>query len=70
MQHVLNIFNFQDTEQTITVNLAESDITVPQTPTDLLNSGDVPDITDASYTVTLPSYGFVLYGVAATQQPI
>lgn len=66
-QHVLNIFNFQDTEQTITVNLAGSGITVPQTPVDLLNGGNAPDITDASYTVRLPSYGFVFCGVMADQ---
>lgn len=63
----LPIFNFQDSEQTITVNLVGTRITVPQTPVDLLNGGDAPDIAAASYTVTLPPYGFVFYGVTADQ---
>jgi len=38
---------------------------MPQTPSDLLNGGDAPEITSTRYAVTLPPYGFAFYGVAA-----
>jgi len=59
----LVILNFQATSQSITVNLANTDISTSQTPVDLLTGGAGPAITSASYTVTLPGYGFTVLGV-------
>ncbi len=59
----LVILNFQATSQSITVNLANTDISTSQTPVDLLTGGSGPAITSASYTVTLPAYGFTVLGV-------
>ncbi|SDW80426.1 discoidin domain-containing protein [Paenibacillus sp. CF384] len=59
----LVILNYQNASQTITVNLANTDISTSQTPVDLLNGGAAAAITSTSYTVTLPAYGFTVLGV-------
>ena len=59
----LVILNYQNSSQTITVNLANTGINTAQTPIDLLSGGTGKAITSASYTVTLPAYGFELLGV-------
>jgi hypothetical protein len=59
----LVILNFQATAQSITVNLANTDISTSQTPIDLLTGGSAPAITGTSYTVSLPAYGFAVLGV-------
>ena len=59
----LVILNYQNSSQTITVNLTNTDINTAQTPIDLLSGGTGKAITSASYTVTLPAYGFTVLGV-------
>jgi hypothetical protein len=59
----LVILNLQGTSQSITVNLTHTDIGTSQIPVDLLTGGAGPAITSASYTVTLPAYGFTVLGV-------
>lgn len=59
----LVILNYQNSPQSITVNLANTDISTSQTPVDLLTGGTAPAITSASYTVSLPAYGFTVLGV-------
>ncbi|ATB27203.1 discoidin domain-containing protein [Melittangium boletus] len=59
----LVILNYQGSSQSITVNLANTGIQTSQTPVDLLTGGAGPAITSASYTVTLPAYGFTVLGV-------
>jgi hypothetical protein len=59
----LVILNYQGSTQSITVNLANMDISTSQTPVDLLSGGAGPAITSANYTVSLPAYGFTVLGV-------
>ena len=62
-QKALNIFNFKSTTETITVDLTNSRITVPQTPYDMYNEVNGPEITSNSYSVTLAPYSFLLLQV-------
>jgi hypothetical protein len=59
----LVILNYQASAQSITVNLANTDIQTSQTPVDLLTGGTGPAITSASYTVSLPAYGYTVLAV-------
>lgn len=59
----LVVLNYQASAQSITVNLANTGISLSQTPVDLLGGGAAPAITSASYTVTLPAYGYTVLGV-------
>ena len=59
----LVILNYQDSSQTITVDLTNTGIDTNQTPIDLLSGGAGQAITSPSYTVTLPAYGFAVLGV-------
>jgi glycosidase len=61
--YALVILNYQNSQQTITVNLAGSNLNTSQKPIDLLNGGHGPQITSNSYTVTLPAWGYAFYGV-------
>jgi Alpha amylase, catalytic domain len=62
---VLNVYNFTNTPQCVTVDLSESDITVPQTPTDLSTQADGAPISASSYDVQLPAFGYQFLDVAA-----
>ena len=59
----LVILNYQDSSQTITVDITNTDIDTSQIPVDLLSGGNGKVITSNSYTVTLPAYGFTVLGV-------
>ena len=59
----LVILNYQNSSQTITVNLTNTNINTTQIPIDLLSGEKGKAITSASYTVTLPAYGFTVLGV-------
>lgn len=61
----LNIYNFTNTPQCITVDLSGSAIMAPQTPVDLSTQQDGPPITSASYDVQLPAFGYLFLDVAA-----
>jgi alpha amylase-like protein len=61
---VLNVYNFTNTSQCITVDLSGSAVTVPQTPLDLSTQQDAPPITSSSYDVQLPEFGYVFLDVA------
>jgi hypothetical protein len=63
MQHILAVFNFQDSEQSITVDLSDTGITSKQIPVDLVDSKDTAEITGESYSILLPPYGFVFFSV-------
>ena len=59
----LVILNYQNSSQTVTVNLTNTGINTAQTPVDLLSGGTGKKIASAKYTVTLPAYGFIVLGV-------
>ena len=59
----LVVLNYQNSSQTITVNLTNTDIDTTQIPIDLLSGGNGKAIASDSYTVTLPAYGFTVLGV-------
>jgi hypothetical protein len=61
----LNIYNFTNTLQCITVDLSGSAIAVPQTPVNLSTQQDATRITSASYDVELPAFGYLFLEVAA-----
>jgi glycosidase len=62
-QQILAVFNFQDSEQTITVDLSVTGITAQQIPVDLVNSMGAAKITSESYSILLPPYGFAFLPV-------
>ncbi|MGH2634959.1 MAG: alpha-amylase family glycosyl hydrolase [Actinomycetota bacterium] len=62
---VLNVYNFTDAPQCVTVDLSASPITVPQTPVDLSTQQNGSPITSASYEVHLPEFGYLFLDVAA-----
>ncbi|RKP51570.1 hypothetical protein D7Z26_17455 [Cohnella endophytica] len=66
---VLNIYNFKNASATITVNLTDSGITVPQTPVNLATGGSGTAISSSSYSVTLPAYGYLFLEVQ-TSPPV
>jgi hypothetical protein len=59
----LNIYNFTNTSQCITVDLTDSVITVPQTPVDLSTQQEGSPITSALYDVQLPAFGYLFLDV-------
>jgi len=59
----LVIFNFQTLRQSITVNLYNSGIKIPQTPVNVLTGTAADPILSANYTVSLPANGFLILGV-------
>lgn len=59
----LVIFNFQPQQQSVSVNLLNSGIKIPQTPVNVLTGKAAGPIQTESYTVSLPAYGFLILGV-------
>ena len=59
----LAVLNFQNTAQTITVNLSNAGIGIPQIPIDLLKGSTASAITTSSFTITLQAYGYAVLGV-------
>jgi hypothetical protein len=59
----LVIFNFQPLRQSVTVNLHNSGIKIPQMPINLLTGTATDPIQNDNYTVSLPAYGFLFLGV-------
>lgn len=59
----LVIFNFQGLSQSITVNLHNSGIKIPQTPLNIITGTAADSIQNDTYTVLLPAYGFLILGV-------
>lgn len=58
------IYNFSNNAQDVSVDLSGSGIKLNQTPIDLYNGGNGPDITSSNYTVSLPAYGFKILGIS------
>jgi hypothetical protein len=59
----LVIFNFQSQRQSITVNLHNSGIKIPQRPVNVITGTVAEPIESDNYTVSLPAYGFLILGV-------
>jgi len=59
----LVIMNFQNSTQTLTVNLSNLGISTSQTPINLYTGTAGPKINSPNYTVTLPAYGYLVLGV-------
>jgi hypothetical protein len=59
----LVIFNFQPLRQSVTVNLLNSGIKIPQMPVNVLTGRAADPIQTESYTVSLPACGFLILGV-------
>ncbi len=62
--YALIILNYQNSAQTITVDLTGTNLNIQQSPLDLLTGGRGPRMTSDSYTVTLPAWGYAFYGVS------
>ena len=60
----LNVYNFKNTPQCVTVNLSGSTITVPQIPFNLSTQQQGPPITSTSYDVQLLAFGYLFLDVA------
>jgi hypothetical protein len=63
-QTVLLIYNFHSTAANVTVDLTGTGITVNRVPIDLYNGGNGPAISETSYSVSLPGYGFKMLQVS------
>lgn|GEM_PF-6485110 len=59
------VLNFTGSQQTITVNISNQDIANGAT-TNLVGSGGNPTISNGSFSVTLPAWGYGFYGVSST----
>lgn len=59
----LVIMNFQNSVETISVNLKNTGILMGQTPVNLLNKDAVPPVLSENYQITLPAYGYMILGV-------
>lgn len=59
----LVIMNFQNSTETVSVNLANTGILMGQSPLNLLNKDEVPPVLSENYEVTLPAYGYMILGV-------
>lgn len=62
---VLNVYNFTNQPQCITVDLSDSSIEIPQTPLDLSTQRGGSPITTATYDVRMPAFGYLFLEVAA-----
>ena len=63
-QTTLLIYNFNSSAADVTVDLTGTGIAANQVPIDLYNGGAGPAIAGASYTVSLPAYGFIMLQVS------
>jgi hypothetical protein len=61
---LLGILNYSATVQTVTVNLENTGLSIPQTPIDLLPGGAAGPITSISHPISLPGYGFTVFAVS------
>ena len=61
--NTLVIVNFQNTPQTITVDLQNSGIALEQVPINLIDGTAGTPIQNSTYTVNLPAYGYLFLGV-------
>jgi hypothetical protein len=59
----LVIFNFQPQPQSVTMNLRNSGIKIPQAPVNIFTGTAADPIQNENYTVFLPTYGFLVLGV-------
>lgn len=59
----LVVFNFQDSEQNISVNLKNTGISANQIPIDLLKGAAGKEIISDQYQITLPAYGYKILAV-------
>jgi len=59
----LVFFNFQGLRQSVTVNLYNSGIKIPQMPLNIITGTAADSIQSENYTISLPAYGFLILGV-------
>jgi glycosidase len=59
----LAIFNFRPQSRSISVNIYNSGIKIPQTPINILSGLPADPIQSANYTVSVPAYGYLILGV-------
>ena len=59
----LVIMNFQNSTETISVNLKNTGIRMGQAPLNLLNKNEASPVLSENYQVTLPAYGYLILGV-------
>lgn len=67
-QTALLVYNLKDAPASITIDLAGSGIGTSQTPRDLYAAKTMPPIGGASYTLSLPAWGFEILQVARAAQ--
>jgi hypothetical protein len=68
-QTALLIYNFNSTPGNVTVDLTGTGINTHQVPKDLYKGGRGSAINGASYTVSLPAYGFTMLQVSTSRFP-
>lgn len=59
----LVIMNFQNSTETISVNLKNTGILLGQTPLNLLDGDNIPPVLSEDYYITLPPYGYMILGI-------
>ena len=59
----LVIMNFQNSTETISVNLKNTGILLGQTPLNLLDGDNIPPVLSEDYRITLPPYGYMILGI-------
>jgi hypothetical protein len=59
----LVIMNFQNSTETISVNLKNTGILLGQTPLNLLDGDNIPPVLSEDYHITLPPYGYMILGI-------
>ncbi len=63
-ESALLVYNFDDHDATVAIDLAGTGVAIGQSPLDLYGSGDAVAITSTTYSLSLPAYGFALLGVS------
>ena len=62
-QIALNIFNFDSSPKTATLNFSSACIDIPQIPINMAAGESYTEVNGNSYTVILEGYGYLLLGV-------
>jgi hypothetical protein len=59
----LLVYNFEDHEVNVVLDLSASDVALDQVPEDWYAGTKASPITGAAHSLTLPKYGFAMLGV-------
>jgi hypothetical protein len=65
-QTALLVYNLQDEPAAVPVDLSGTGVAPGRTPVDLYRAAPAAPVTDTTYTLELPAYGFAMLEVDAT----